>query len=445
MAEAEANRLAEAQTKDLIEKISKQGAWKNTKTVFLGGVEFSVRDVLITAPLIAGLNVYFIGGTGEGKTQLANDLAGLFGRDAYCYAEGRPDFDLAELLKEVDLGGLKQAKSSGEIIRLTQNVRKSLFYVDELNRTLPMIQNYFFNFFDGKLTHQGQIYPLGQRGYSVGFASGNIGDGAYVGVQDSDRALKDRMHLIVKLDYPDFHTAEEDDGELFEMNKNPRASLPEETESRLEEILELHKRFKQREIPLAWPALGIYFHKGLDYLEQTAKHSKRAVDAQWPNINAIRTDNDESAIMPLSKRAVFGAMALGNALQMIAESRGREANATDLYLDTLRLTVPYSGVLSPQYVATDHSGDVYSAFDAVMVHSRNEIKSRLDAIEAAIVFALGGQSNSEALERISKVGTQDRWTPVRRYVEGLAKKPTRIKLTDEGPAKRAAKVRKRLR
>ncbi len=423
-------KVAEASTKELIERISKPGAWKNTKTISIGGVEFPVRDVLITAPLIAGLNVYYVGGTGEGKTQLAHDISGLFGKSA-CYAIGRNDFEPKQLFTLLNLN-FKGATTDKDLVQLTENVSKCFFYVDELNRCLPIVQNGFFDFFDGRYVHtDGRIYKLGSRGYSAGFASGNIGDGAYVGIQDSDRALKDRMHLIVKIDYPDFHTIEEDDGELFEVNKDPRASLPEESEGCLEEILELHKRFRRREeIPLVWPALGIYFHKGLDYLEQTPKHSKRAVDTQWPNIQAIRKDNDESTITPLSKRAIFGTMALGNALQMIAESRGLEVNETALYLDALRFTVPYSGVLSQQFVSQDYSGDIYSAFDAVMAHSRSEITARLDAIKTAVAFAACGQSNSAALESISKTGAQDRWTPVRRYVEGMVKKPARINIED---------------
>jgi len=70
--------------RDKIDRLSTQGSYKNTRQLAIGGLPYSVRDVVVTAPLIAGLNVYLVGGTGEGKTQLANDLAGLFG-DSYCY------------------------------------------------------------------------------------------------------------------------------------------------------------------------------------------------------------------------------------------------------------------------------------------------------------------------------------------------------------------------
>src|SRR3989344_1157038 len=93
-------------SKEAIEKISRQGSYRNSREISIAGIPFSMRDILRTAPLIAGLNVYLIGATGEGKTELANDLAGLFG-ESFCYMEGRPDFEPSELLKELNLGRLK--------------------------------------------------------------------------------------------------------------------------------------------------------------------------------------------------------------------------------------------------------------------------------------------------------------------------------------------------
>src|SRR3989344_6459660 len=149
------------------------GRYRNSREVSLGGIPFSVKDVIVKAPLIAGLNVYLVGATGEGKTELNNDLASLFG-DSHCYMMGRLDFKPSELLKQVNLRRLKDAKTDRDLVELTENVHKILFYFDELNRCPPVIQNYTFDFFDGKLVHNGKIYQLGRKGYSTGFASGNI-------------------------------------------------------------------------------------------------------------------------------------------------------------------------------------------------------------------------------------------------------------------------------
>lgn len=409
---------------DTIDTLAQQGLYRNSREIALGGIPYTMREVLLAAPLIAGLNVYVVGGTGEGKTQLANDLASFFGPN-YCYAEGRPDFELAELLKQMNLEKVREVKTDRELVELTENVQKALYYVDELNRCPPIVQNYFFNFFDGKLVHQGKILRLGKDGYSVGFASGNLGDGAYVGVEDSDRALKDRMHLIVKLDYPDYSTTEADDWQIFSGTKDPRAKLPQDKKDITSQIIELHNNFGQREVPVILQALGIYFHKGLDYLENTTKHSKRAVDMVWPNGEGIRTDTDESKIMPLSKRAILSTIGLTEALRMIAETKGITVQDNiALYLDALRLTVPYSGVLAPQYVQMENGGDVYTAFDKIMTALKSDINAKKKDLETAIAFAQFGEREQTVLDNLCPPGMINKWTPVRRAIEHLADNPS---------------------
>jgi len=413
-------------TQELISALSEQGTYRNSREIVLGNVPYTLREVLLVAPLLSGLNVYLVGGTGEGKTQLANELAGFFGNQ-YCYAEGRPDFELAELLKQLNLEKLRStdAKSDRELVELTENVRKALYYVDELNRCPPIVQNYFFNFFDGKLVHGGKIYRLGKDGYAVGYASGNLGDGAYVGVQNSDRALLDRMHLIVKLDHPDFITTEEDDWEIFGSAKNPRAKLAESGVDLTQKIISLHHEFGKREVPLILRALGLFFHKGLDYLENTAKHSKRAVDIAWPNVPGIRADTDENKVMPISKRAVLATIGLTEALQMIAEAKGvEEQDTVELYLDALRLTVPYSGILASPFVQMEKGGDAYAAFEALMDGWRREIREKKTDLETALAFAAYGEREETLLDKISSPGLMGRWTPVRRGLEYLAAHPS---------------------
>lgn len=412
-----------------IRLLAEQGTYRNSREIMLGGISYSMREILMAAPLIAGLNVYLVGGTGEGKTQFANDLVGYFGGN-YCYTEGRPDFELSELLKQLNLEKLHSAKSDKELVELTENVRKILYYTDELNRCPPIVQNYFFNFFDGKLVHGGKIHKLGKDGYAVGYATGNLGDGAYVGIQSSDRALMDRMHMIVKLDYPDFATTEEDDWEIFAGAKNPRAKLSEGNTDLSSNILDLHSEFCKREVPLILRALGLYFHKGLDYLENTARHSKRAVDTVWPNVQGIRTDSDESKIMPLSKRAILSTIGLTESLRIIAESKGVEVKDTiELYLDALRLTIPYSGVLSQQFVQMENGGDTYAAFDSLMENWRSDIQNKKQDLETAIAFANYGEREETVLDNLSAPGSIGRWTAVRRGIEHQSENPQLDKAT----------------
>lgn len=415
-----------------IATISQQGTYRNSRIISLGGIPYAMREVLLAAPLIAALNVYLVGGTGEGKTQLANDLAGFFGTQ-YCYAEGRPDFELADLLKQLNLHKAKNATTDREIVELTENVKKALYYVDEINRCPPIVQNYFLNFFDGKFTHNGNFYALGVDGYSVGYATGNLGDGAYVGIENSDRALKDRMHLIVKLDDPDYSTIEEDDWHIFGGTKDPRTKLPQSGDDLTPQLIALHKEFSRREVPIILQALGLYFHKGLDHLENTKRHSKRAVDQVWPNVKDIRADTDENKVMPFSKRAILATIGLTEALRMVAESKGVEVkDSVELYLDALRLTVPYSGVLSPQYVHNEHGGDAYTAFDTLMTSWRADITDKKKDLETAIAYALCGEREETLLDKICPPGATGRWAPVRRAIESQAQHPALEKSTLAG-------------
>ena len=416
---------------DVLKELDK-GIYQNNKVVDMGGIPFSVRDLVVKAPLLAGLNVYLVGATGEGKTQLAHDLASYFGKD-YIYTMGRPSFEPSELLRKINLAKLKEAKDDKELVELTQNVEKVLFYVDELNRMPPLVQNYLFDFFDGRCENPNGGAPvrLGKSGYHIGFGTGNLGDGDYVGISDSDRALKDRMHLILKLDHPDFGTTPLDDYDILSSKKNPRATMAQGNENHTDEIIKLHQQFQEREVPSIIPLLGVYFTKGLDYLENTKKHSKKTVEVKWPNIEGIRSDTDESKIMPLSKRAVLSSIALSQALEMIAEYRNKslekplEIDSVKMFLDSLKLTTPFSGVFNPAYVYNECNADNYEAFDNVLgVNSVNRIniKAKQSDLEDALFLAEAGKKDVSLLDKIAnpRNSSDGKWMPIRATLAGYA-------------------------
>ena len=80
-----------------------------------------------------------------------------------------------------------------------------MIVVDELPNCVPAVRAQLFNLFDGYVEVDGVLYPIGS-GYSVGIATGNIGQQFTESSNELGRALKDRMHLILKLDHPDFGT-----------------------------------------------------------------------------------------------------------------------------------------------------------------------------------------------------------------------------------------------
>jgi hypothetical protein len=430
--------------KETLDKLE-EGTYQNSRKVILGDISFTARDVLVKAPLLTKLNMFYLGDRGEGKTQLAHDVNAYFGKNS-CYASGRPDFEPSEVFRQLNaqaLGKVIRGEASPEdaeqIERLTENVTKNLFYIDELNRCPPITQNYFFDLMDGKIIFQGRILPLGNKGYSVGFASANSGN-AYNGTFEMDAALLDRMHMAVDITHPDFFTTA---GDVFDIisgsKKDPRASVPIETGQGLtEEILEMHTAFKQRPVSPVLCAMVPYFNLGLDYLQGTQKKSKRAMKKIWPNSAVLRADSDENKLYPMSKRALFGAMALTSGLEMIAEATGKvpsgKSNAdlsqleTDLFLDALKLTVPFSGIISPQYIDSECGGDAYVAFENLFGKGsarRREIREKSPKIYDAMLLAERGKTNTALLDDIAPAKEEGEWQSVRDAITHYAKSSER--------------------
>jgi hypothetical protein len=383
--------------------------------------------------------MFYLGDRGEGKTQLAHDVNAYFGKNS-CYASGRPDFEPSEVFRQLDaqalgrvLRGETNPQDAQQIEKLTENINRNLFYIDELNRCPPITQNYFFDLMDGKIIFQGKILPLGNKGYSVGFASANSGN-AYNGTFEMDAALLDRMHMSVDITHPDFFTTA---GDIFDIvsgsKKDPRATVPIETgEGLTRGILEMHEEFKQRPVSLVLCAMVPYFNLGLDYLEGTTKHSKRAMKKVWPNHASLRVDTDENKLYPMSKRALFGAMALTSGLEMIAEATGKVPNGKsnaelnqleiDLFLDALKLIVPFSGIISAQYINSECGGDAYVAFENLLGEGsarRRKIREKVPRICDAMLLAERGKTNTALLDEISV--TEGEWQPVRDAIIHYAK------------------------
>ena len=413
--------MVSERAKETIEKLE-SGKYQNSREIVVGNVPFSARDILIKAPLIARLNNYLVGGTGRGKSELLNEVVEYFG-DRACYAIGRRDLEHTELLRQIRLDRLKDAKTDRELIELTENARKNFFGIEEINRAPSIIQNYFLDFGEGRIMHLGKAYPLGTEGYSVLWATGNLGDGEYVAISDTDRALKDRMHMILKSDHPDYRPTPLNLIDVFKGKKDPRLNPSQSNKANASDIIALHKEFLEREAHPIYSFLGVYLCEGLDFLENVPGHSKIACDARWPNLEGIRDDTDENKIFPLSPRAVLSTSALASALQMIAEAKGQTPDPAKLFIDSLRLTIPYSGVFSKPYISIIHNENVYSAFDSLFGEdsfNREEITRRASKLEEAIAMAEAGMINSSLLDEISPASIQGRWAPVRKAIEGYA-------------------------
>ena len=198
-----------------MEKIYKN----STEITNINGTPIYTNDI-VDACLRGRLNLFLQGDTGSGKTQLARDAMSDFG-DKSMFILGRNDMDTRELFQQMNLEKLREGKTSSEVKELTDKIGYNLIVVDELPNCVPAVRAQLFNLFDGFIELNGKTYPIG-NGYSVGIATGNVGQKFTESTNELGRALKDRMHVTIDTDY--FSPTPSDTLEILSENTNPLTS-----------------------------------------------------------------------------------------------------------------------------------------------------------------------------------------------------------------------------
>lgn len=408
--------------KDLESKLGelKFNNYINTNPVMqVGGKPVYVED-LVKAGIIGKLNTFLVSETGEGKTQIENDVRALFGNKG-AFILGRDDMDVRSLFATLSTD-IKKVKNLAELRQFKDELHYNVFVVDELTRCLPAVQNQLFNLFDGYVEIDGKTYQIGD-GFSVGIASGNIGNGKYSGAHETDRALNDRMHLFFDLD--NFPINPEDSFEITTKKKDPRVS---ETsgKDRIGLIKELNKEVNSHEPSLMPYVVAWYFKHGLDYIPNLPGESKRKIKNIWPNVGLSREKGaDYDLIFPVSTRTELTALQLTRALSLIAQAKGaKDINYKDLTLDVFKLISPYSGILNRAKVDTNFNGNPYLAMEAVNQGIDGELSykpggndlTRIGAIEEAISLAQKGKLD----DRLNQNYFDGRWKFMPRILEKIA-------------------------
>lgn len=408
--------------KDLTKRLEelKFNNYINTNPVMqVGGKPIYVED-LVKAGLIGKLNTFLVSETGEGKTQIQNDVKTLFGNKGAVF-RGRDDLDVKSVFATMGVD-IKKVKNLAELRQFTDKLNANLYVVDELPRCLPVVQNQFFDLFDGYINIDGTDYPIGD-GFSTGIASGNIGNGKYLGTHQTDRALNDRMHLFFDLD--NFPINPEDSFEITTKKKDPRVS-ESYGKNKIEIIKELNKEVNNHEPSLMPHVIAWYFKHGLDYIPNVPGESKRKIKNIWPNIDLGRDKaSDYDLIFPISTRTELTALQLTRALSLIAEAKdAKDINYKDLTLEAFKLISPYSGILNAGKVDNGFHGNPYLALDAVIQGINGELSykpsgsnfTRMEAIEKGISLAQEGKLD----DRLNQEYFDKRWRFMPRILEKIA-------------------------
>nr|AQS34878.1 hypothetical protein [uncultured archaeon] len=378
----------------------KQGTYKNsTELMNLHGQSVYMPDI-VEACLRGRLNLFLQGDTGSGKTQLMRDAMAEFG-DKGLFILGRNDMDTRELFQQVNLEKLRTGKSSSEIRELTDKIDHHFIGVDELPNCVPAVRAQLFNLFDGFIEINGKAYQIG-KGYSVGIATGNLGQKFTESANDLGRALKDRMHVTVDTDY--FAPTAGDTLEILAGNTNPRVEFSDSEKDNSQEMLEKHRNLVGTEVPLQKLLITNYLLHGLDYC---SKGSKRKMKESWPTQLANNEQgSDVGLVLPVSPRAAKSVIRLSQALDDIVSEKGASADAVkrgyfDSMMQAYKFVAAYSGVLNDSAVEANYDGDKYKALDAVITTTRTQFDQQKENIMAALAYASKGKMSDKVMSKFT--------------------------------------------
>ena len=405
--------MIEERIKGYINSLEPQHYTNTTEICRIGGQPMYTWDVM-KAALSRKLNVFLAGETGEGKTQLEKDILGLFGNRGL-FILGRNDLDVRSLFSKISgkkLQALKEGNlDSDQIKELTDKLDYHMFVVDEQTRCIPAVQNQLFNLYDGFIEIDGEVYKIGD-GYCMGVSSGNIGNGKYVGTSAQDRALLDRMHVLLDMDNPNFSPNPLDFLEIASSSTDPRVKDATDLEDRTQQIIEIYNSLNKQEVPWEHLIGALYLRFGLDYLESTQHHSKRHAKNIWPNIpnlNDTEKGGDATLIYPISTRSALTYLELAKGLRAVAQAKDtpsillgdvkEEIDETQLFLDTFRIAGAYSGILNQDRINRDpnYEGNLYTALGAINQGIKTEFDAKMEKLFDAFVLAQQGKIDGTLL------------------------------------------------
>ena len=394
--------------------------YKNsTELMNLHGQPIYLSD-MVDACLHGRLNLFLQGDTGTGKTQLARDAMGYFG-DKSMFVLGRNDMDTRELFQQINpevLKAMREGRYSGEELKtLTDRVNTHLFVVDELPNCVPAVRAQLFNLFDGFIEINGKAYPIG-NGYSVGIATGNIGQKFTESSNDMGRALKDRMHVTVDVDY--FSPKASDSLEILAQGTNPRVEFHVDSSDESKKVIKKHKELVSQALPLEKLMLANYLLHGLDYCE-TGEHSKRKMKDLWPTgLEDHEQVSDVGLVLPVSPRAAKSILRLSQALDNITKQKGATREQIgqehfDSMMQAYKFVAAYSGVLNEAGVQNTYLGDKYKALDSIIATTRTQYDGQRENFEAGLEMVGNGKTSAKVMGLF-----QGRWQFMRDTLEGLA-------------------------
>ncbi len=375
--------------------------YKNSRVVArVGDIELDFADA-VKAAVLGGLNVLLVSEPGTGKTQLILDLFNWYfgGNKNGVWFKARPDTEVSDAFVKLNPEEYKK--------ELTQAVDKIFYIVDEINRGPGPVQDQFMGLGDGTIeSPDGLQTMLGRDGYSVLISSANMnGNGDLGGTWELDRALLNRLHITLDLDYYD-KTFDDEISINKEGSADPKVrapSLRDISEKIMAAWNEINKLIE--EPGLESEIVLMYLGVGLKHCEQ-----KGLKTSAWPHYcqecdKAGNLCEKIKAATPRTRRAVLKySAALQYLAQLKAESEGKDlgrVDAFDLVFNAFKLASAYHGNLNPYILQGEYYEENARMMEDVVIEMQKEFNELKGYISLSLEFL---RENNEIVTQFVNTG-----------------------------------------
>jgi hypothetical protein len=382
-----------------IEEIAKQSpVYLNTKPVFL---DLNTTDLAIAATL-AGLNQIYVGDSGTGKSQLAQDIYNhYFGGNKKDGGEAVKvrGYKLADnTLDELVFQELNLEKARWD---LTENVDACLYLVDEINRAPTIRQNDCFELGDGILNNNGKDIRFGRDGYTLMIATANLGNGDFQGTFEIDKAMYNRLGVAIDFDYKGFQPTFSDQ-EFLDVVREANPNIKESPKGNLvDKIINASKEISRSSADLGLEAKGVMQFlkyslnncskgKSGELIEKNQKWHIQDQHCQPCSLNTGAPANFSlcSSIKSPVRRTLESTRKYSAALDFLAKLKGAKGiNAKDVMFKAFELTGAYQNLLNPSQLKTKYFLENPEMMKDVVEKLKTEYTKNedriLDTLEAA--------------------------------------------------------------
>lgn len=385
--------------------------YRNSRLAF---ANLTVSD-LAKAAVLAPLNLFLVGDTGTGKTQLAEDIYfHYFGGNKIEGGEGvfiraHPEIDIySEIFTNLNIQRAER--------ELTKNLEAMVYRVEELNRAPPVAQNQFFGLGDGSMDNKGRTIELGKDGYFILIATANLGNGEFQGTFHTDKAMYNRLHVSLDFDYEGLKPTKEDKIKLNRQKANPNVKR-----SRLRDISAKIQE-ASREIDEASGELGLeamavidYLTFGLDNCQKNAKENKGSTKGKiWPvNCQDCSFNPQSNALCSLvrtpTRRTINSVVKYATALQYLSRLKDPDVqiDPADLIFKSFELAGAYQFLLNPSVLKQSHNDENPVMMAKVVEKLKDDFRANEDYVLSAYEQAERGRKVTVFFKKGDMIGNYD--------------------------------------